>query len=67
MLQHGGIGTDGSEAPLHVGPLAAEPPVGHRGIQRRGEELEVAVAANQWVEAQVETTATIAQRVIEDA
>lgn len=67
MLQHGGIGADGSEAPLHVGPLAAEPPVGHRGIQRRGEELEVAVAANHRVQAQVETAAAIAQRIIKDA
>jgi len=39
---------------------AGEVAVGHRRVQRRGEELEVAVPANHRVQAQVHPVATMA-------
>lgn len=48
-----------------AGRGAGEVAVGHRGVQRRGEELEVAVPADHRVQAQVHPVATMAFRWME--
>mmetsp|Transcript_88399 Transcript_88399/g.250532 ORF Transcript_88399/g.250532 Transcript_88399/m.250532 type:complete len:516 (-) Transcript_88399:4-1551(-) len=65
--EHGRVRPYGTEAPLHVRPLACKTAVRDGGVQRRREELVLAGAAHLRVQAQVDAAPAVAEGVVEDA